>query len=117
MVSEFQRLHDRSIAGIRRWRKTQSRQLADLPGIKVLEFAQALFESQDHYSKFVAFELIANHNGALKALSIARVRNLGKGMTSWGDTDIFGCYIAGRAWRCGSIPDSEIRAWTNSDDR
>ena len=117
LVSEFRRLRDRSVAGIRRWRKIQSRQLADLPGIKVLDFAEALLESRDHYSKFVAFELIANHNGALKALSITRVRKLGKGMASWGDTDIFSCYIAGRAWRCDSIPDSEILAWTKSDDR
>ncbi len=66
--------------------------------------------------RFIASELILSHPEALASLRAADLRRLGKGMASWSDVDIFGCYLSGPAWRERQVPDSLIRGWARSRD-
>jgi 3-methyladenine DNA glycosylase AlkD len=64
-----------------------------------------------------AYELIANHPGAIAALTPALIRRLGRGLSDWASVDTFGCYVAGPAWRNGVLPTREVHAWLDSRDR
>jgi 3-methyladenine DNA glycosylase AlkD len=66
--------------------------------------------------RFVAYELLLNHQPFMKSITQSEVKNLGEGMSHWGDVDSFACFIDGPAWRAGRIPDRMIRAWACSDD-
>lgn len=117
ILAELAALSDRSTAGVRHWRRLQSRRLASWPGPDVLTAAQAVFASPDPLGRFVAYELITHHRGALDGLTHRAIRCLGRGLASWGDTDMFACYVAGPAWRRGRLRDADILAWTRSRDR
>jgi hypothetical protein len=117
LLLELAALPDRSTASIRRWRHIHSKHLAAEPGAKLLAVAKGILNSADPLRRFVAYELIYHHAKALDVLSARSVRGLGRGIASWGDTDVFGCYIAGPAWRRGRLQDAEILAWTRSEDR
>jgi len=65
----------------------------------------------------VAFELVANHPGAMRALTPRRLRVLGRGMSTWEEVDTFSCYLAGPAWREGQVPDAVVQAWCRSESR
>jgi 3-methyladenine DNA glycosylase AlkD len=67
-------------------------------------------------ARFVAYELLLNHEPTIRSINGSEVTKLGEGICHWADVDSFACYIAGPAWRAGSIPDSMVRAWARSDD-
>ena len=67
--------------------------------------------------RWIAYELVYHHRGALAALDLARVERLGQGLDGWGATDAFGRYVAGPAWQRGLIPDDAVHAWAASADR
>jgi 3-methyladenine DNA glycosylase AlkD len=62
------------------------------------------------------WELIYGHKATLKAIDIAAVEALGKGMASWQETDGFGMILAGPAWLHGRIADADVKRWANSPD-
>jgi 3-methyladenine DNA glycosylase AlkD len=45
------------------------------------------------------------------------VERLGEGNDNWASVDCFGVYIAGPAWRAGTVSDAQVRAWAMSTDR
>ena len=61
--------------------------------------------------------LIANHPGAIAALTPALIRRLGRGLSDWASVDTFACDVAGPAWREGILPTREVQAWLHSRDR
>ena len=117
LLVELAGLPDRSTAAVRRWRRIQSRRLASLPARDLLLVAKAVLKVPGHLERFVAYELIANHPGVLETLTPQAIHGLAGRLGSWGETDMFGYYIAGPAWRIGRLPDAEIMAWTRSPDR
>ena len=66
--------------------------------------------------RWVGDELIAGHKGAMAALDIATLNDLGQGMSSWYATDAFGTTVAGPAWVRGQISDADVIAWARSPD-
>jgi len=113
----LQSLSHRKTESVRAVRREFSRRLAGAPPEVVIEIAGRLLEGGDPVHRFVAYELIHYHRGALRSLRARDLERLGSGMDSWGDVDTFACYLSGPAWREGQVPDSLIHRWTRSKDR
>ena len=105
-----------TVPAMRVLRRDWSRRLESAPPHAVLELAERLTPAGD-WERIVAYELVAYHPGAMRALTPRRLRVLGRGMDSWGHVDTFACYLAGPAWREGQVPDAVVQAWCRSDDR
>ena len=67
-------------------------------------------------ARWVGWELINKHKGALEALDLATVEALGAGNSSWDEVDGYGIYIAGAAWLRGRIRDADVHRWAKADD-
>jgi 3-methyladenine DNA glycosylase AlkD len=67
--------------------------------------------------RLVAFELLAGRADALARLDDRLFERFATGLGDWGSVDLFGCELAGIAWREGSLSDAKVRAWSASDDR
>jgi len=104
----------RNTEGLRAVRRRISKEIAALDRTAVLDLAQHLVELRS--SRFVAYELVANHRAAIESITAAEVESLGRGMDEWGDIDSFGCCLAGPAWRLGRLPDARVRKWARSGD-
>jgi len=83
----------------------------------VLELALRLLKLNIFELRFVAYELVQNHRGALSGLNAKTLEELGKGIDSWVAVDCFSSYLAGPAWREGQIADEVIHRWAKSKDR
>jgi 3-methyladenine DNA glycosylase AlkD len=105
-----------TVPAMRVLRREWSRRAAPSPPHVVLELAERLAPAGG-WERIVAYELVANHPGAMRALTPRRLRVLGRGMNSWEHVDTFSCYLAGPAWREGQVPDSVVQAWCRSEDR
>ena len=117
IVARLAALPDRSTVAVRRWRRGQSRRLAGLPGADMLRVAKTVLASRDPLRRFVAYELIRDHPAAVRALSPRSVCALAGRLATWGDADMFGCFVAGPAWRAGRVRDADVLSWTRSRDR
>jgi 3-methyladenine DNA glycosylase AlkD len=102
---------------MRRIRRVVSKELKLAPTAVIYDIAENLVHGSLPGGRFVACELVAAHEGAMKAVTAARVTRLAHGMSGWVDTDVIGCYVSGPAWRAGQISDRTIRAWTASQNR
>lgn len=102
---------------MRRIRRVVSKELKLAPSAVIYELSEALVDGPLPGGRFVACELVAAHEGAMKAVTVARVTRLADGMSGWVDTDVIGCYVSGPAWRTGQISDKTIRAWASSKNR
>src|SRR5688572_6488771 len=98
---ELESLSDQSVESLRRVRRAWSARLRTRPAEEVLALAEALLPRY----RWVAYELVYHHAGALAALDSARVERLGRGIDTWGAVDAFGRYICGPAWQRGQIAD------------
>src|SRR5438045_9481391 len=81
---------------LRAERKRISKGVALLDRGAVLGLAHHLIQAR--IARFVAYELLLNHEPAIHSIDRSEVEKLGEGMDHWGDVDSFGCYIAGPAW-------------------
>lgn len=98
---------------VRRVRRDYSRLLRDASGGEVLAVAEALLE----HARWVAYELVHYHPGALSSLDSDLVVRLGRGLDSWEFVDAFGRYVSGPAWQRGLVPDELIQGWSAASDR
>lgn len=115
-----ERLHAlprRTAKDIRAIRRQYSKRLAKAPAHVVFELAQLLLQQPGFACRLVAHELLHHHSGALNRLRAWDLDQLGHGMASWGDVDIFSIYLAGPVWRDRHVPDSLIHGWARSKDR
>jgi 3-methyladenine DNA glycosylase AlkD len=104
-------------ATIRAVRREFSRRLARADASVVIQVALRILGQPGIASRFVAYELIWHHRGALRSLRAEELRLLGRGIDSWGAVDCFAGYLAGPAWRERQVPDTLISRWAASDDR
>jgi 3-methyladenine DNA glycosylase AlkD len=104
-------------ADLRGLRREFSRRLKDAAPHVVIEIANLLLEIPRIEHRFVAYELIHHHPGALSHLNAWQLEQLGRGISSWGAVDCFGVYLAGPVWRTRHVPNSLIHAWARSADR
>jgi hypothetical protein len=102
-----------SVEPLRRIRRDVSARVRAEPGPDVLALARALAGRH----RWVAYEIVYHHPGALAALTVGDVERLGAGMADWGSVDAFGRYLSGPAWRLGRLPDAAVRRWAASPDR
>ncbi len=98
-------------------RREFSRRLATHPPKAVVHLALQLLEYDSAVMRFLAYEVIHYHPGALRSLRARDLERLGSGMDSWGDVDTFACYLSGPAWREGQVADALILRWARSKDR
>lgn len=109
--------HDpRTVPEWRVLRRSWSRQLRSRSPHGVIRLAVDLADDGG-WATVTAYELIANHSGAIAAVTPASIRRLGRGLADWGSVDMFACYVAGPAWREGLLPTRQINAWVRSKDR
>ena len=104
-------------ATLHRLRRAFSKELAKEDGAAVLDVARRLHASGAPGSRMTAYGILGNHREALQQLDAAELERFGAGLGNWGDVDMFGCLLAGRAWRDGAIQDETIHRWARSEDR
>jgi len=103
-----------SAATLRAVRRAYSKRLSYATADEVLCLGYTLLERFDR--RWIAYELIRDHDEAFARLRSPQVRRLGQGMDGWGAVDAFGTTISGLAWQRGQLPDSLIQTWTRSSD-
>lgn len=108
---------DRRVPTLRPIRQEVSKRLRSLGGSELLDVARQLLESVDAVPRWFTYEIVHHHEPAMRILDAEMLSILGRGMASWGDVDSFACYLAGVAWREGSITDDVVEEWADSDDR
>ena len=84
---------------IRTLRREYSKQLAKSPARFVVKVALQLLRNNTIAHRFVSYELVNKHPAALGSVSEKDIKQFGRGINSWGSVDMFGCYLAGPAWR------------------
>jgi len=102
---------------IRTIRREYSKQLAKSPARFVVKVALHLLSENTIAHRFMSYELVNKHPPALASLSEKDIKQFGKGINSWGSVDMFGCYLAGPAWREHQLPERLIHSWARSKDR
>jgi len=103
---------------LHRLRRVLSKELELHDAATVIAIAHRLLELPGvPGSRMVACALVGQHPRALAELNVSELERLGRGMVDWGEADVFGCLVAGRAWRDGVITDKTILRWARSADR
>ena len=110
---EIRALPDQGVQSVRAVRRAWSRRLRSAPAEAVVAVSMALVDRQ----RWVAYELLFHHAGALDHLGVEEVKRLGEGMADWGSVDAFGSLVSGPAWRRGRLPDEAVHRWAASPDR
>jgi hypothetical protein len=113
--AEMRALAVRNAPNERRVRRRYSRMLKEASPEFVLDVARILVF--DYGYRGDAYELIADHPGALERLDGAALEELGRGIDSWWSVDSFGRILAGPAWLRGHVSDDLIERWAYSQDR
>ncbi|MGD8279007.1 MAG: DNA alkylation repair protein [Gemmatimonadota bacterium] len=116
IAARLERLRKHDAESLRRLRRRVSAETAKLEPRQILSLADALLRTGARGRHVVAFELIAQHDGAMAAVRAADLKRLGAGMASWGEVDLF-ALVAGRAWRNGQITDRTVAGWAGSANR
>ena len=120
LVARLDELLDAMPAGTtscaRQVRRTMSREVPDDPSL-VQRFADVLVDRDGPWDRYIAYELLNSRLPVIRALSETAIRRLGRGIDSWGDVDMFACFVAGPAWREGRVTNAEVLKWTRSRDR
>ncbi len=102
---------------IRTLRREFSKRLAKSAPRFVVDIALCLLDHNTIEHRFVAYELVCCHPGALASLTEKDLRLFGRGLGSWGSVDMFACYLAGPAWRERQVSDKLIHRWAHSRNR
>jgi 3-methyladenine DNA glycosylase AlkD len=106
-----------NVPAIRQIRREFSRLLANEDAPLIVAIAEALVRRGIFSDRLIAFELVAAHPKAFLSLNESTIVRWARGLESWGDVDLFGCTIGGRAWREGLVSDKVIARWSCSSDR
>ena len=104
-----------TVPHLRRIRRAVSGELRAVRGDDVLGTAEALIDS-GACPRWLVYELVHHHAGAMETLSASWLRRLGEGLSGWDQVDPFACYLLGPAWREGRVADDFVALWARSDD-
>ena len=99
---------------VRNVRKYYSRLYRKAPPETLLETAEHLFYEEGY--RFVPYELIYYHPGAIALLNPEKVQGLSADINHWASADTFAQFISGPAWKQGVIDDNLIEKWIKSPD-
>lgn len=119
ILTRLHALPNNSLTHVRALRREYSRRLAKASPEDILALALRLIEMpglepRNFEPRFIAYELIHHHRGALQSLRAKEMQLLARGLDSWYGVDTFAPLVAGPAWREGQIPDSLIHRWARS---
>ncbi len=114
ILRELDALDEQRAEPLRQLRRAYSTELCSRPGAFVLEMAHAIVAVDKH--RWIAYELVAAHEGAYHSLNREEVEALGLGIDSWWSVDGFARTLSGPAWRDGLLPADAIRDWAQSAD-
>ncbi|MFY9558045.1 MAG: DNA alkylation repair protein [Blastocatellia bacterium] len=117
IASRIRALPTLNTENIRAVRREFSRELSKAPPEHVIQVSLRLLNRHAIESRFVAYELIRRHPAALASLREKDLKRFGNGIDSWGAVDMFGCYLAGPAWRENQVADRVIHRWARAKDR
>jgi 3-methyladenine DNA glycosylase AlkD len=92
-------------------------EIKNWPPEKLIQFAKELVEARIFECNQVAFELLWMNKTALRLLTLADLKELGKNMDNWATTDTFSVMLSGWVWRENQIADADILNWLNSENR
>jgi 3-methyladenine DNA glycosylase AlkD len=112
-VVKIRSLHLANVPAIREVRRQLSAKLRNDSAKDVLVVATALIKND---LRWVGYEILHKHRGALASLKIREVEALGKGIDSWVSVDTFGCYIAGPALLSDQISIAQVAKWAKAKD-
>jgi hypothetical protein len=107
------------VPGARAVRKRLSRQIRSADAADAIAIGLALASTpamKPARARWVGWELINKHPGALDTLDLPTVEALGAGNSTWDEVDGFGIYILGAAWLRGRIKDADVRRWAKDAD-
>jgi 3-methyladenine DNA glycosylase AlkD len=113
--AEIRALEVRNTPNVRKIRRRYSRLYSEADAAFLLDLAEELMENHGH--RWVAYELIRDHEAAFKSLGEAKLERSGEGMDSWGAVDSFARTLSGPAWLRGQVSDEVIHRWAHSEDR
>ena len=115
IVADIRALAIRDTATLRAIRRRYSRRLKPASAEFVLELARILLKTQAY--RWIAYELIRNHEAAFERLGDVELQELGKGLDSWWTVDEFARTLSGPAWLDGQASDAPFLGWARSADR
>jgi 3-methyladenine DNA glycosylase AlkD len=115
IFTELESLPEMRTAPMRRVRREYSKRLRSKPAWFVLELARLIINSRQH--RWIAYEIIHDHDVAFRSLDREKLEELGKGIDSWSSVDSFSRTLSGPAWRDGIIGSDTIHEWAHSPDR
>ncbi len=120
IAADIDALPQRTTATVRKVRREHSRALKTTGAAFVIGLARELLARDRRNGRsglrWVAYELIRNHEFAFDSLDDALLRELGQGMHSWDTVDDFSRTLSGPAWLQGIASDALIKGWAASDD-
>jgi 3-methyladenine DNA glycosylase AlkD len=117
ILERLRQLRGHNTEEIRAMRREFTKRLKSSPPKEVMNIAATLLESPEGVHRWVAYELIHHHKPALAQINAQSLERLGRGMSSWDQTDVFGIYLAGPVWQARQIADGVIHKWACSSDR
>ena len=98
---------------VRNVRKYYSRIYRHAPAEVMVATTEHLFFDEGY--RFVPYELLFHHKGAIQSLTPHQVERFGDGLHDWSSTDIYAHYVAGPAWKAGVIDDALTSQWLHSN--
>jgi 3-methyladenine DNA glycosylase AlkD len=117
LLAEIAALPKRDTPSVRDVRRRWSAKLKGAPDKEVLALAAAHEQAAGQTGKWVAYELIRFHKGALATVTEAQVEDFAGRVASWYAVDAFGTILAGPLWRAGQVTDALVDCWSVSPDR
>ncbi len=117
LLERLRQLRGRNTQEIRSMRREFTKRLKSSLPEQVMSIAEKLLESPEGVRRWVAYELIHHHEPAFAQINTQTLEQLGRGISSWDQTDAFGIYLAGPVWLARQIADGVIHKWARSSDR
>jgi 3-methyladenine DNA glycosylase AlkD len=82
----------------------------------VIRISKRLVETDIFECQQVAYEILDKNKKARGALTQKDLEDLRKGLDNWVSVDTYSGYLAGVAWREGTLSDDVIEKWAHSDN-
>ena len=117
IAREIAALRRADTASIRAVRRRWSKSLRSSPAAEVLAVAAAFEAQAGQTGKWVAYELVRFHPGALAAADEPLIADFARRAQSWFAVDALGTILTGPLWARDQVGDALIEAWSRADDR
>ena len=97
-------------------RKKLMKELKGKPMEDLIKISKMLVDTDIFECQQVAYEILDKNKKARSALTQNDLEDLRKGLDNWISVDTYSGYLAGVAWREGTLSDGVIEKWAHSDN-